>query len=405
MLCFICVLDSKQFQKVLIRFWVSQDIMLVLSLLHMIATKAELFVPEEISDSALGTEDGLTAKSNDSDESADPFVSSSTDPEVENGENIESSNQLVGNENSSGLLDEGGKAQEEASLDNSPLAKEDDEKQETQSEQDSQLFGSKGTREDSGRSTATPVQTLKSGQVPKPGVPYWTEVYVDKKMKSVLVNVKTVTIIESINGAGRTKYPTTTASSRTVDPYIKIQMPSTTTAGSASKKSSSSTKTGRKSTSVSLTSREVNTSSSSIRSVSRHQSKPTTQFSTLKKQIKSVAYGPYKKLQSVTASLIGSSSAKPSSKSVSAQTLLSSARKTAKSLWMSTGTREKTSTSTKKEEAESGNSLGSIFNVLKDMPYGGKDSENLYIEGTFRFPKKKSLNSKSFKMSGYISTV
>lgn len=361
--------------------------MFILSLLHLVATKAELFVPEEISDSALRNEDGLAAKSSDSDESADPFGSSDTDPEGENRDSNETSSQLAGNP---GLLGEAKKTLEETPLENSLLTKESNEKQETQSEQDSQLFSAKDAREEGEKGV---FQTLKAGQVPKPGVPYWTEVYVDKKMKSVLVNVKTVTIIESINSAGKAKYPTTTASSRTVDPYIKIQMPSAPTISSTSKKPSQ-TKSG-KSTSVTVKTKTIKPTTTKL--ASRHQTKPAVAPLTVKTLTKSTSS---KKPQTVTVTA-KSSSAKSSSKSVSTKT----AKKVAKSSSASTGPKEKVSTSTKQGEAESGNSLGSIFNVLKDMPYGGKDSESLYIEGTFRFPKKKSLSNKSFKMNGYISAA
>lgn len=326
--------------------------MLILSLLHMVITKGELFVPEEVSDSALNNEDSMVAKGNESDESADPFASAES-PEAEN--------ELQGgsNENSSGLLDDVTKAQED-----SPITTEGEAQ-----EQDS--LHSMGR---SDKDMHTSVQTLRPGQVPRPGVPYWTEVYVDKKMKSVLVNVKTVTIIESINSTNKPR-SSTTASSRTVDPYIKIQMPSTPASSSISR--------GPR------TSRSISSSSkaSSARLASRHQDSASS--TPLRKYVNSMMYGPSKVLQSATST--GSSSAR------------SSARPSTSSFARSS--RLLPTATVKKEEAESANSLGSIFNVLKDMPYGGKSSESIYIEGTFNFPKKKSLSRKSFKMNGYISTV
>jgi len=48
-------------------------------------------------------------------------------------------------------------------------------------------------------------------------------------------------------------------------------------------------------------------------------------------------------------------------------------------------------------------SAGAIFDVLKNMPSGGKESDCLFVEGNFKFPKQKEISTKVFKLSGYIS--
>ncbi|KAM0680696.1 hypothetical protein GINT2_000966 [Glugoides intestinalis] len=60
-------------------------------------------------------------------------------------------------------------------------------------------------------------------------------------------------------------------------------------------------------------------------------------------------------------------------------------------------------TSSKTASSDDDASIGSIFNILKNMPSGGKENESLYVEGTFKFPKKPELKRKVLKLNGYIS--
>ena len=64
---------------------------------------------------------------------------------------------------------------------------------------------------------------------------------------------------------------------------------------------------------------------------------------------------------------------------------------------------EKSKTVVTPTKTEDPNSLGSIFNVLKNLPTGGNESKSLYVEGTFKFPKKREIADKVFKLSGYVS--
>ncbi len=48
--------------------------------------------------------------------------------------------------------------------------------------------------------------------------------------------------------------------------------------------------------------------------------------------------------------------------------------------------------------------ISDIFGVLRNIPTSsGKSTKNVFVEGTFSFPKEKSLNKKVFKLSGYIA--
>lgn len=366
----------------------------------LIFARAEIFVPDEITDQM--TENASTAvEKNGSEENEDPFVSSTLNNSEEN-ENENKAEGLTDSNDTASNLVEGETKNEMAAEtkasegESSPLENNENK-----------LFS------DTTSSKKPEVQTLKPGQAPKPGVPYWTEAFVDKKMKSVLVNVKTVTIIESIGSVKAQGNTSSTVLNSTVDPYIKIQLPSQKVSSSTRSptKALSSTSTEKSSTSSSVTSKSKASSQSSTsartRSPTQSSNKGFTssaksKVSSIKKKIFPKTSSIKKRVSSKTSSAKSSVSslkqdafAKQSSSSTSSPTTSSTTSSTKKS---------SDKTSTTRKEVENSKSLGSIFHVLKGMPSGGKQSESLYVEGTFKFPKNKSLNSTTYKMSGYIST-
>lgn len=215
-----------------------------------------------------------------------------------------------------------------------------------------------------------------------------------KKKKDVLVNVKTVTIIESISDSGNKEYPpvTTSSTSKGTDPYIKIQLPS-------SKVSKSIT------TQTSTTNNEIKAQKKTDGEKKHYQPIIST----------TVPKGKEETTPKTTSSIISSSAkAKPmfstvtsiSSQSVSKSvTPIKKASTHAKEDAFAKSTSVKAVVTSKKNTTNDSGSLGSIFNVLKGMPFGGKDNESLYVEGTFKFPKKKDLKNQTFKMSGYVSSA
>jgi hypothetical protein len=230
----------------------------------------------------------------------------------------------------------------------------------------------------------------------KPVSRYWTEVVIDNKSKNVLVNIKTVTIIESISTIKSTEPPkvaTNVVQSSTVSqsvapeafPYIKIQMPSST-------KPSKSTVSSSKSSSA------VSKSVKSIAKAATSTVKAKT--ASVKKAASSKKASASKSTQSVTLKPISITSVPSTAKSSSVSVVSSSVIKADGFANPKTTTK---SIQPKSVSAEDPSSVGSIFNVLKNLPTGGKESASVYVEGTFKFPKKKEISNKVFKLSGYVS--
>jgi hypothetical protein len=253
----------------------------------------------------------------------------------------------------------------------------------------------------------------------KVSTPYWTEVLVNKQMKKVLVNVKTVTIIESISPEKGSSQPSSiaaslekagaskkavlpTKSSNTVSklavptgkpvnqsvplastksaagqsPFIKIQMPSSSSAKSITASSSipsSGSKYGKKPSSV--------------------PQDPSQKYAGEVKQ----KYAGKTKIKKGSPSGASISSKSPVV-NVSSKPALQSASKSTQATASIT---KQANPSTKKETPTT---FGDIFNSIKNMP-GAEiaGSRDLYIEGKFTFPKEKVLSKKVFKMNGYIS--
>lgn len=326
---------------------------LCLFLLFNSIIKAEIFTPEEVSENDLtNTENNTTQE--------DPFVDNLVDQDAniaqsdlvehENNNNMESN--LTDNEVNELENALTATATENAESDN---LKEDDSKSSKQPKEQnpkvSKLIASSG----------------------KMGEPYWTEVVINKQKKNVLVNVKTVTIIESISGAGvpvasisvskssvAPKSASVTRSLSTAvpvsSPYIKIQMPSKYSTVSKSAKSAAA--------SISKSASKAKKPASVTKSVSA-------------KSISSVSKS---KTQSITSTASkGDAFAKKSSVS-------------------------KAPTAVNKTISASSTTPGSIFDILKNLPSGGKENESIFVEGSFKFPKKKDISNKVFKLSGYVST-
>jgi len=358
----------------------------------LIFVRTEIFVPDEITDQM--AENASTAvEKNGSEESEDPFVSSTLNNSEENENENRAENLTDDNDTASNLVE--GEAKNEMAAE-----KKASENESSQLENSGNKLFSESTS-----SKSPEVQTLKPGQAPKPGVPYWTEVFVDKKMKSVLVNVKTVTIIESIGSVKPQGNTSSTVLNSTVDPYIKIQLPS--------QKVSSSTRSPTKA--LSSTSTEKSSTSSSVKSKSKTSSQSSTSAKTksptlssskgftssAKSKVSSIKKKVFPKTSSIKKGVSSKTSAAKSSVSSFKQDAFA---KQSSSSTTSSTKKPSDKTSTTHKEVENSKSLGSIFHVLKGMPSGGKQSESLYVEGTFKFPKNKSLSSTTYKMSGYIST-
>lgn len=334
---------------------------------------AEIFVPEDVNESDLAS--ASAEKSEDNYTSREDPFSASLLPEEENDESINNSHsnliENVQNETGSSLS-EGIEQNTE-----SDLAKDNG---------DSSLQG---------QQEQTAEQNLSLSKLvspPKMGEPYWTEVVLNKKKQSVLVNVKTVTIIESVaetKASSGTKDQTQTATAKTekavsaskavpvhstsshsassthASPYIKIQMP---TSHSSTSKSVTPYKAP---TTKTVTGSTVKKSSTPVKSVSAKSS--------------SAAKSASQKAKSVS---------RPSTVKEDGFAKHSSSR----------ASQTRTQAPTKSASVDTSTSVGSIFDILKNLPSGGKESESIFVEGNFKFPKRKEINDRVFKLSGYIST-
>jgi hypothetical protein len=382
----------------------------------------------------------------DKTDNADPFIPSQLLEENDNGSNENNSTNLAENDQKeSNLATVEEEEVPEGALESnvSPGSKEslemiEDKKQDSEPDVaiSNDLFGMGNSDKES----------------KKEGSRFWTEVVIDDKPKNVLVNVKTVTIIESINtiapSTSSSKITSTRSASSSSNltnsssasqntssvsasrnmigssdtfPYIKIQMPSAnfstqqsiSTINSKSVHSTSklhsrsaqgmSTKTASRSTSSKFNtiSRKHNTAStknSSVESPISISTKSTRSASTTKSTtISSVNTSTATVIKSIT-------SRRPKSSTVSNSTVASSIiKKDGFSKPISTNKVEQPKTVSASNKNEDLSSVGSIFNVLKNLPSGGKDNASLYVEGTFKFPKKKELSDKVFKLSGYVS--
>ncbi len=300
--------------------------------MFFLLSRAEVFVPEDVEESDLANTD----KSGEPQE--DPFSSNLS-------QNDEDSNNKIG-------LTENPVGEKENNLSSEP-EKKDESNLTKDAEENLQIATSQVLEHKNNGSK------LVTGS--KSSEPYWTEVMVNGKKQNVLVDVKTVTIIESISSAKpvSTKVSSSTnksasksvsstnskskSPSSTSSPYIKVQMPSQYTSSSSVKKSS------------------AKGSSTSTAKSTQHSSSKSKSSST------------------PSASAKGDGFAKASTSS------------------------QKSSTQKKSSSVSSSTTVGSIFDILKNLPAGGKESEPLFIEGNIKFPKQKEISRNVYKLSGYIS--
>lgn len=267
------------------------------------------------------------------------------------------------------------------------------------------LFGSK---DDKSKDSEIESKSSKDKSKKKKGKPFWAEVMIDNKKKNVLVNVKKVTIIESV--APGTVKPILKQESETdkavspkaqrkdsstPSPYIKVQMPTSypgkTGEAEADKKESKTPHKRRKRSESSGKSKKSKSEDATTTTQSTKSAESTTANSKSSKDV--VPTTGIKKTKDTD------KSSKPeTTKSTKSDPFGGISKpETSKSP-------ESTTPQSSKEERSKNASAGTIFDVLKNMPSGGKESDSLFVEGTFKFPKRKEISSKVFKLSGYISS-
>ncbi|ELA41567.1 uncharacterized protein VICG_01431 [Vittaforma corneae ATCC 50505] len=333
--------------------------------------RAEIFVPEDVNESDLANANAEKSEDNYASRE-DPF-SASLLPEEENDESINSNrSNLIENEQN----EVGSNLSESAEQNTEPDLTKDNNANDLQQDQTAEQNPN--------------VSKLVSSS--KMGVPYWTEVVLNKQKQSVLVNVKTVTIIESVAGAkvsSSTRDQTQTAADKKEK---SVSAPKVASVHSTSSQSASSTQA---SPYIKI---QMPTPHSSV-------SKPATlhKASTTKTITSSVAKkssAPAKSASAKSSSAVKSVSQKSKSASHSSVVKEDAFAKHSSSRVPQI----KTPASTKSANVDTSTSVGSIFDILKNLPSGGKESESVFVEGSFKFPKKKEINDKVFKLSGYIST-
>lgn len=337
--------------------------------LTLLTIKAEIFVPDNL----LDTESDLANVESDK----DPFVSSSLSNEPDNKEMM-TLTELV----------------------NASKKKEsdDDKKDDSSSESSSEKATNTSDKTKSEYKIDKPEQTKhknhlkKRDKKVKEGEPFWTPVYIENKLKDALVNVKTVTIIESLTDSNQKEYPavTKTSTDSAADPYIKIQLPSKIATKNSTSQTPAKTEENKSKAKV-----DHKTHKHSTILVNPQKSKDQSQSASSSTPAASTKVFTSK-----------SASQKTDNKSVSKESI--QPKKTTKDVKddkIVKSSSVKVSTSSQKASTKNDGSLGSIFNVLKTMPFGGTENKSLYVEGNFKFPKEKELKSQIYKMSGYISSA
>lgn len=354
----------KLFHDLFIKKWQSSlsmkniFVFLFLSLLEIV--NAEIFNPEEINENDLVETNNLSSKDED------PFSSNLIGGEEKDQSNQDGSSNLIendnSNENTGSFLSQ---APEDGIETISTLSQDNSEKKEDQ-EQKASLF--------------------ESSSKEKIGVPYWTKVVLNKKTQDVLVNVKTVTIIESLGGPTTSIDKTPESVSKTTD-IGKTSSKSTTSKSSVSSKGTNTSK---------ITSSSV--SATPYIKIQMPTNKSSVSASASLSKISST-----KKPESTSNSKSTSKSKSSQSKSVSSSVIKSSSV-SKNDAFTKHASEDRYSTQSKTTSTDAGSSMGSIFDVLRNLPSGGNQSESVFVEGTFKFPKEKEMKKKVFKLSGYIAS-
>lgn len=267
-------------------------------------------------------------------------------------------------------------------------------------------------------------KSIQSGLSSKSNTPYWTEVMIGNKMQSVLIHVKTVTIIESVSSSDAKDSKNSTEDKKSKSTSTSTPASTSTEEGRRSKSSPKSEDKKSKSTSTSTVPKSTTTTAKDTSPYikirmpgsrgSSTSEKPGSTVKPVSSQSTVATESSKRRNRGSRNSELQSTASKSASQTISSKSTASSTAKknndkSAKSSsTISSSTKEsrrragtaQTSTTTSSNDDTS---IGSIFNILKNMPSGGKESESLYVEGTFKFPKKPELKRKVLKLNGYIS--